>query len=160
MGIGAGGACACCNRAAAACICIILYSIKQEPALFLRKQTAILLPLLTWCSASDTRKTDLSAVCESNQLVKSFFFFFSICHLFLLALGSCGHSPILLRVFSARCLVHWRLLRHITAAHSFANPSAVVSWPSRDAACEWHHLDHTHGRRSKSASLHPLFGIR
>lgn len=76
MGIGAGGACACCNRAAAACICIILYSIKQEPALFLRKQTAILLPLLTWCSASDTRKTDLSAVCESNQLVKRFFFFF------------------------------------------------------------------------------------
>uniref|UniRef100_A0A6M2DCN0 Secreted protein n=1 Tax=Rhipicephalus microplus TaxID=6941 RepID=A0A6M2DCN0_RHIMP len=42
----------------------------------MRKQTAILLPLLTWCSASDTRKTDLSAVCESNQLVKSFFFFF------------------------------------------------------------------------------------
>lgn len=168
VGIEAGEACTCCSQATAACFCIILYSINRSPHFFLRKQTAILLPLwlgVAHLTPGKKKKNGFECRVWKQSSVKSFVC--SLYYYFFKKYLTFFSRPLVLvatRPYFCECSVRGVLFIdvcwHITAARSFTHPSAVVSWPSRDAACEWHRLDHTHGRRSKSASLHPLFGIR
>lgn len=138
----------------------------QEPALFLQKQTAILLPSQTWCSGStpEKKKTDMSAVCESNQLVKSFVSSLSFSLTSPFSSGPWffeGLAPFATIGRHASCT---SMFVGMTAPPSFFRPIPFPSFratptPGRCVAVGAAWTTHGRHRRSKSASLHPLFGI-